>query len=316
MENDAKYYYNKATNYNDEGKYSLAIDNFKKALSMDPNSFEIIFNLGIAYINKKEFDLAIESFENVLKFSPDEPAAYSNMALAYSKKHDFDSAIKYYKKVLELEPEDTSAFKDLGDAFVKNRQYNEAIEYYEKFLKSHPTSFIVKESLQTAINLKNKLGSGGASEDETAVPIHTQEPDNLPRKSSEEYLNEAVAFIKDQKIDSAIEALRSCLKINPDNTKASDLLNKLFKLKQVSGNTETKPQTEKQENNTGAENQSPSEPAFIDYTKANEHFTLGLAYYNVNNYNMALDHFKKCIEINPNDFNCKKYIADVTSKLK
>lgn len=304
MENDAKYFYNKATVYNDEGKYTLAIDNFKKALEQDPHSIEIIFNLGVAYLNKKEYDSGIECFENVLNISPDEAAAFSNLALSHAKKHDFEKAILYYQKVLAINPEDTGTFKDLGDSYVKNRQYDEAIQYYEKFLQHHPTSFIVKESLQTAINLKNSLGKGTELKEATVPPtVNTYSAGKELTNSPEEYINMAVNCVKEQNIDMAIENLRNCLKIDPDNKKAGELLNKLFELKQKQGNT-----VKKEEIKTAH--------VFVDYQKANEYLTLGIAYFNVNNYNMALENFKKCLEINPNDYKCKGYVLEISAKIK
>lgn len=307
-EQNSKYYYNKATVYSDEGKYTLAVDNFKKALAIEPDSIEIIFNLGITYINKKEYDSAVECFEKVLKVSPDEVAALSNIALAHSKKFEFDKSINYYKKVLEINPEDTSTFKDLGDVYTKDKQYDNAIEYYNNFLKAHPTSNIVKESLKTVINLqKNQSFAKPANSVKEAVKKSAE-----PAESAESCFNTAVSCVKEQKFDIAIEHLRKCLKINPHHSRAYDLLNKLFKIKEKYNSGELQNKTEEP---VKKEEPAKEEKAvFIDYRKFNEFITLAMAYYNMGNFDMALENFVKGSEVNPNDNDCNKYINELKSK--
>ncbi len=305
-EMDAKYYYNKGIIYNEEGKYGLAIDNFKNALALNPESIEINFNLGVAYINKKEYVPAIECFKFVLEKTPDEVAALSNIALAYAKNSDFNSAINYYQKVLLITPDDSPTFKDLGDAYTKNKQYDKAIEYYEKFLKIHPTSFVVKESLSTAINLK-KNADGTIEKKEEPKVIQHQKTIVDNNKSADNHFNLAVNFVKEQDFDAAIENLRSCLKINPDYSGAYTLLNKLFKVKEKLSSISAGKQNIKVN--------TPVDPIFIDYRKFNEYYTLGMAYYNAQNCRMALENFQKGLEINPSDQNCKNYINEIKSKM-
>jgi len=317
--NDAKFYYNKGIIYNEEGKYGLAIDNLKIALSIDPDSMEINFNLGVAFMNKKEYISAIDCFKKVLTLSPDEVAGLSNLALAYAKISDFNKAIDNYKKVLELSPDDTSTFKDLGDVYTKNKQYDDAIECYKHFLKAHPTSFVVKDSLNTAINLKKNQGGFKDEIQNDKEPAVNNEKQSISDsvESAQEYFELAVNCVKEQEFDTAIENLRKCLKIDSNYPKAYDLLNKLFKIKEKFGNNEPEKQNIKTilpENNFQKKD-SPKAPVFIDYRKFNEFYTLGVAYYNAQNYSMALENFQKGVEINPTDKSCNDYISEITSKI-
>lgn len=314
-ENNAKYYYNKGIIYNEEGKYGLAVDNLKTSLSMEPDSVEINFNLGVAYINKKEYGSAIECFKTVLNKSPDEAAALSNIALAYAKKFEFNSAIDYYKKLLSIKPDDTPTYKDLGDVYTKNKQYDNAIECYQNFLKTHPTSFIVKDSLNTAINLKKNQTETNI-DNEPVVNNKPQLISGEDAKSAQEYFDFAVNCVKEQKFDTAIENLRKCLKINSNYPNAYDLLNKLFKVKEKFNHNEPEKQNIKPvlPEIKSEKIETPKSPLFVDYRKFNELFTLGVAYYNVQNYRMALENFQKGIEINPTDITCNDYISKITSR--
>ena len=313
-ENDANFYYNKGINYNEDGKYGLAVDNFKLALSMDPDSIEINFNLGVAYINKKEYSIAIECFKTVLQKSPDETAALSNIALAYAKINEFNTAINYYKKILAIKPDDVPTFKDLGDTYTKNRQYDEAIENYREFLKIHPTSFLVKESLNTALNLK-KNQAGIKADQEPAINKQLRSNSGENDKSASEYFDLAVNYVKEQNFDTAIENLRKCLTINSNHPNAYDLLNKLFKIKEKSNTNATLPKKEPPATEP-VKTEPPKTPTFIDYRRFNEFYTLGVAYYNAQNFEMALENFKQGNQINPDDKTCNEYISKIMGQSK
>jgi len=227
-----EYFYNKGIAFNDEGKFTLAIDNYLKALSISPDSIEAHFNLGVVYINKKEYELAISSFDHVLSINPDEEAAFSNIALAYGRSKNYDMAIKYYKKVLDITPDDTDTFKDLADVYLKKGDHDTAIDYYNRALKLNPYMMHVKKALQTAINLKNQALAN-------PNPLHkyTMLYDNIDEETEKtelanQFFYSGVKCIKEQNIDGAIEHFRHCLKIDPDYANAYNLLNKMLKLKE------------------------------------------------------------------------------------
>ncbi|MBA7691158.1 hypothetical protein ES703_99698 [subsurface metagenome] len=48
-----------------------AINCYKKALEIDSEDVDSIFNTGISYANLKEFQKAIKCFENILKIDPE-----------------------------------------------------------------------------------------------------------------------------------------------------------------------------------------------------------------------------------------------------
>jgi tetratricopeptide (TPR) repeat protein len=318
--NDAKLYYNKGTIYNSEGKFGLAVDNFRKALECEPDSIEILFNLGVALINKKDFEPAVDCFQKVIELSPEEVAAYSNIALAYAKKYDYKNAIINYKKVMELEPSDTSTYKDLGDVYTKDKQYGLAIDNYNKYLEYNPHSAVVKESLKTAINLqKNMHPQAPENAPQQSQPV--QPPCSVKEDTAEAYFSNAMCFVKEQKFDDAIDSLRACLKINSNYPNAYETLNKLFKIKEkMNSSHQSMPQQPPQRPAVApqpppvAKPAQPAQPVFIDYMAFNQFFTLGVAYFNVGNDKMAMENFKRCLELNPTDMSAADYISKISTR--
>ena len=56
-------YYNKGIYFYENASYDLAIENFKKAINLNPSNFQFYYNLGLVYIKLENYDLAIENFK-------------------------------------------------------------------------------------------------------------------------------------------------------------------------------------------------------------------------------------------------------------
>src|SRR3989338_4019577 len=79
--------------YNNKGQYDRAIENFNKALALDPNYTHAYYNLGAAYGNKGQHDMVIESFNKAIALNPNDALAYYNLGTAYNNKGQHDRAI-------------------------------------------------------------------------------------------------------------------------------------------------------------------------------------------------------------------------------
>jgi Tfp pilus assembly protein PilF len=69
-----------------------AIDNYSKAIKINPNFAKAYNNRGIAYVWKKKYDLAIADFNKAIKLDPKNGKAYNNRAIVYSYMGETDKA--------------------------------------------------------------------------------------------------------------------------------------------------------------------------------------------------------------------------------
>lgn len=86
---DAKTYFEKGEEYQKGGMIDLALQNYEKAIAIDPNFSDALFNAASMYAAKaiqendrKSYEKAIEMFERVLHLNPNDGEAYSRMAYA------------------------------------------------------------------------------------------------------------------------------------------------------------------------------------------------------------------------------------------
>ena len=66
-------------------------------------------------------DKAIEDYTKAIELNPQHANAYHNRGLAWSKKGDRDKAIEDYNKAIELNPQYADAYNNRGNAWLLTR---------------------------------------------------------------------------------------------------------------------------------------------------------------------------------------------------
>jgi Tfp pilus assembly protein PilF len=98
-----------------QGKLNEAIENYKKALSIDPEDTNILYNYGLACADGEHFKQAIECYEKALSIAPDfhKQAAVvcNNIAYAYLMAHNEQKAREFLTAALEIDPKHASSLK-------------------------------------------------------------------------------------------------------------------------------------------------------------------------------------------------------------
>ncbi len=120
----------------------------------DARSF---YKLGNEYYEKGDFDRAIENYNRAVEMDPAYDKAYYNRGLAYACKEDYDRAISDINKVIELKPEFAEAYHVLGLAYEYKNMPDQAIEAYQKALKINPNFKDAQNRLDLTIAKKEKM---------------------------------------------------------------------------------------------------------------------------------------------------------------
>ncbi|HBG92261.1 MAG: hypothetical protein A2X54_00825 [Nitrospirae bacterium GWF2_44_13] len=132
-------YYSKGYDYKWNKKDTdKAIEYYLKAVSIDPNHENALFELGYVYNEKGEYRKAIEYYNRVVALNPLAKDAFNNIGLAYSRLNDHQNAEKWYKKSLDIDPNYTLALNGMGLVMWKAKKYKEAEGWYKKAIQSDP----------------------------------------------------------------------------------------------------------------------------------------------------------------------------------
>ncbi|MEM3361735.1 MAG: AAA family ATPase [Candidatus Anstonellaceae archaeon] len=135
---DAKFYYEKGNELFEQGEYQKAIENYNKALLLNPAFSECYFNKALCYYNLKDFDTSIEEYTKALEFDPENPVIYNNRGDAYYRKQEFQKAISDYDRAIALNKEYLKAYYNRGLAYACMEDYEKAVEDFSKVISINP----------------------------------------------------------------------------------------------------------------------------------------------------------------------------------
>jgi tetratricopeptide (TPR) repeat protein len=98
----AEEYFTKGSNAHENGKYELAIENYQKALAIDPNNIVTYVNMGIAYMGLSDRNEAIRCYQKALAINPNYAEAFNHMGNAYAILTKQEEAIQCWQKAAKL----------------------------------------------------------------------------------------------------------------------------------------------------------------------------------------------------------------------
>jgi len=287
--------YQKGANYLKQNKLDEAINEFGKAIELNPRSDGAYYNRGRAYKAKGEIGKALEDYTKAINLNSPETIqpACNNRGQIYEDKGDLDKALEDYTKGIEAMPNPTfSGFRYFKQVLHRNRaqiylqkeEYDKALEdvdSIEKFGGSVDPEFIAK--------IKNRDSSSNKKETE-------KKSEKYPGASSEVNLYNSRGYNSFEKgqFDLAIADYNRALKIDPNDPMVLANRGIAYAAK------------------------GDFDKAIADHTKVVEldpknskaYHDLGLSYANKGDFDKAIYYFNKTLEINPEAINDGQFHND------
>jgi superkiller protein 3 len=142
----AMYYANLGTILATQGKLDEAMEQFRKALSINSRDVLALFNLGRARFDQDDYMEAKNLYEQLVDVTPEDPIAWFQLGKVYEKLeqrnvsdlHTIDAAIMAYRRVLELDPHNLEAAFALMEIHMNMRKPDEAIIILENAVQNNP----------------------------------------------------------------------------------------------------------------------------------------------------------------------------------
>ncbi len=136
---------------------NLAIDEYKKSISLFPEYDQALYNYGVVLQNSKRFDEAETQYRKVIKANPQYIMAYNNLGSLFYYKNQFDSALYYFNKMLKIDSTSSSAYLNIGTIHHKKGDIPKAIRFYLKALKYNPYKPQALKNIAVAYRAMNEL---------------------------------------------------------------------------------------------------------------------------------------------------------------
>lgn len=103
---------------------------------------------GIEAFKAKDFDKSALEFSNAIALSPSDHTLYGNLSASYYNLNKFDEALESAENCIKVNPSWSKGFQRKGLALAALGKKKEAIEAYKEGLKIEPTNAQIKDSLQ------------------------------------------------------------------------------------------------------------------------------------------------------------------------
>lgn len=104
-------YFRKGVDLQQRGLFDHAIEEYERALKLDPDNIDFMLNLGAACLQKGLSDRAIKLLGRVLDKDSTNSLALYNIGKAFVYREEYDSALAAFNRAAELLPEDTDIKK-------------------------------------------------------------------------------------------------------------------------------------------------------------------------------------------------------------
>ena len=108
-----------------------AVEQFRQALSLAPNSARERLNYGLALLRAGKTPEGTAELLKVQKQDPKLPHTWFNLGVVYRKEGDFEKAIPQFQKMIELVPSEPVSHYNLGVLFKQAGQLDKAQEQFE-----------------------------------------------------------------------------------------------------------------------------------------------------------------------------------------
>ena len=126
----ANYYFSNANQAFSEQKYRDAIENYEKALELNPNlvqahrflgeSYKAVYSPGVeTERNMERAQKALEALKKAYEISPDNEEIIHSLADMYDKLRNFEEAEKLFLKILEMNPTDMSNYYVVAEFYKR-----------------------------------------------------------------------------------------------------------------------------------------------------------------------------------------------------
>jgi tetratricopeptide (TPR) repeat protein len=134
-----------------------AIEDFDRAISIQPNHAEAHSNRGSAMLALGLLDAAAQSFEQAIAIRPDFVLAHLNLARTLRELGRPDAAARSFGSVLTIQPDLLEALDELGEVLIELELVLEAVTVLKHAVKLAPDSPKLVNDLGVALHLSHQL---------------------------------------------------------------------------------------------------------------------------------------------------------------
>lgn len=178
---------------------------------------EVHFNQGNVFDDDGQRAQAIQEWERAVQLDPEHGGAHYNLGLAYADDGKTEFALFELRQAVKLDPFDTDAAHDLADLLLEQERVDEAISVLRQCLTLNPRARESALELATIYLDNEMLDEAFGALDQAAGAL---ELESSTEEDAELWFELGQGYTDAGRIDDAILAYRRAIGANPDHPDA------------------------------------------------------------------------------------------------
>ncbi|GBD52823.1 tetratricopeptide repeat protein [Microcystis aeruginosa NIES-298] len=207
----AFWYAIRGSNYYLQKKYELALDDFNKAMKLNPNYALAYSGRGELYYYQKKYDLALADFNKAIEINSDYAEAYVNRGFIYYNQQKYDLALSDWNKAIEINPNYANAYYNRGNLYYDLQKYDLALSDYSKAIELN-RSYAIAYYNRGLLHRDLRKYDLALSDFSKAIEINPNDADA--------YLGRGLLYFYQEKYELALSDYNKAIEINPNLAQA------------------------------------------------------------------------------------------------
>lgn len=129
---------NLGTMYFNQQRYTLALDQYDRAIACKPDYLDAYFNRANTAYELKEYYASLKDIERIIRMKPDTAVVYSMQGLNFTRLRQFEDALTAFDRAAALASSDAEALVNIGTVHYYRKDFDSARFYLEEALKIDP----------------------------------------------------------------------------------------------------------------------------------------------------------------------------------
>jgi tetratricopeptide (TPR) repeat protein len=188
-------------------RFDTAIENYQRAIELDPHSAETHRNLGNAWTKKGELNKAITSYRQAIEIKPDYAQAYDSLGNALREIGEFNAAIGCHQRAIKISPDLAELHNNLGNSLQEIGEWAAAVKSYQCAIELKPNFVPAYSNLGIVLKAQNKL--------DAAIDNYRRAIELSP-EYAEAHSNLGNALKEKDELEAAADSHRRAIELKPE----------------------------------------------------------------------------------------------------
>jgi tetratricopeptide (TPR) repeat protein len=134
-----------------QGAYEAALEEYEKALGIDPEDWTVHYDVGIARAALQDFEGAVDSYLHAARIGGAKPFVFNNLGVALGRVGRVDEAVAAFERGKRLDPQALDLRQSYGALLCNSGRYEATVTEFSELLKIDPEWNMARPCLAKAL---------------------------------------------------------------------------------------------------------------------------------------------------------------------